>query len=153
MIKSVLTDPGTGSQLAHATSPWGEMLIAAPAEKAYGLFNSATHTTNTTTILATPKADSSILLCDVIMSSEKIAGGVSTIRFYDGATAENIIVAASAEGPINISWACNARIWGWADAYIDYTTSAANQDGSCMISYIHIAKELTLGYDAWNALR
>ncbi len=93
------------------------------------------------------------MLTDLVVSGEKINSGIITIRFYDGANTESIYVGHCNDGPVNLAWTVQGRIWGWADAYIDFTTSANNQDATCTISYIHIAKPLTLKYDRWNALR
>jgi len=153
MLKTVSIDQSSGKQLAHDETPWGPMMMVVPPAKMYGMFQSATHTGAATTILARPPIGCSLILCDLVLSSEKIAGGIATVRFYDGATAENIIVANAVDFSVNLAWSPSARIQGWEDAYIDFTTSIANQDASCTISYIYISNEHTLCYSAWDALR
>jgi hypothetical protein len=140
--------------LAMVNSSLGEMPMVIDPIREFSVFQSVTHTTSATTVMAIPSLGQSLRLVDLVISAEKIAGGIVTVRFNDAeANIENIYVGHASDNIVDFSWAPAGRIHGWADAWIEFITTTLNQDATCLIGYTHVDKDGSLEYSEWNGLR
>ncbi len=154
MIGLHLKDVATGIAI-RAVSHFQEgfeskMLTVIDPRAYYGHFRSAT-VNNTTTTIVTPTTSGSILLTDLIVTSEKQVGGVVTVQFYDG-TNTVLLASAEADSPIGFAIPFTGRWRGWKDAYIQVVVSAAF-NATVSIGYVKITPKETLGFDEWDAQR
>lgn len=116
-------------------------------------YKSATHTTNTTTALATPKKGNAVVVTDITISGEKITGGKITLQWADGtdtAVIEEILVA---DGIANLHIAYTGRNLGWKDARVDFITSVNNQDATVNVGYYFVRGVGVISFADWDALR
>jgi hypothetical protein len=150
-IKSITTDSESGQALdTHLGVDGHTCLITESNFRLIGSFKTATYNNETAT-LVTPLIDGSIQLTDIIVTSEKKLLGIVTVQFTDGVNTV-IIMKAEADSPIQIAHGFQGHWHGWRDAYIQVIVSAAF-DVTVALGYVRVPKELTITYNAWNALR
>ena len=152
--KAYLIDLLSGKVL-HTESYWqegfeGKVLLVTSVPETYGKFKSATYSNETATLVS-PVTDGSIKLTDLIVTSEKQVGETVTVQFYDG-TNTVLIASAGADSPVQIAIGFTGGWQGWKDAYIQVIVSAAF-NATVAVGYVKCPKEMTMGYDAWDALR
>ena len=116
-------------------------------------FKSATHTTNTTTQVVVPPSGGALVLTDLLLSGEKINGGIITIQFTDGTNEVVVYKALVTDSTVNIAHAFGGRWFGWIDGRIDFITDTANQDATVSIGYYFVKGEGVLSFADWDALR
>lgn len=116
-------------------------------------FKSASHTTNTTTVVVRPPQGGALVLTDLLLSGEKINGGVVTIQFTDGTNVVIVVEALVTDNTINTAHAFGGRWLGWRDARIDFVTSTSNQDATMSVGYYFVKGEGVLSFADWDALR
>jgi hypothetical protein len=126
------------------------MLGMATLAHAHGVFKAATRTDAGTTILTTPILNQSIILTDMIISGEKQAGSVVTVRFTDGTNTVNIFVASQVDAPPQIAIPFAGRWQGWRNARLEMVTSGAG-DATVAVGYMNVPEGLT--FEEWDALR
>jgi len=152
-LDAIIIDPATQKPIEVMDTAWGKMPLFTGVRRSYGHFKSVTHTTNETKTLTTPIGNGSLRLSDLIISGEKITGGIITVRFYDGTNAVNIVAADCNDAPCNMAISFNGRWQGWKAAYIQTITSVNNQDANISLGYMLVPEEWSLDYDAWDAER
>lgn len=119
-------------------------------------FKASTHSTATTSIVATPPPGQAIVLTDLLISSEKKQGGGTgtiTLQFEDGTNTVIIFVASVEDSPVNMGIPFAGRWRGWQDARFEMITSAAT-DSTVSIGYYFLSgKEQVLSFTDWDAQR
>ena len=93
------------------------------------------------------------MLTDLLLSGEKINGGVVTVQFTDGSNTVIVVEGLVTDNTINIAHAFGGRWLGWRDARIDFVTSTANQDATMSVGYYFVQGEGVLSFADWDALR
>ena len=129
-------------------------LITEDHSRVSTLFKSVTHTTNATTTVTKPKPGGAIVMTDMIVSGEKINGGVITVQFNDGSNQVVITKNHVTDGPVNMASSLQGLCLGWKDAFIEFITSTSNQDATVTIWYYFVkdAKRV-LAFADWDTER
>ena len=116
-------------------------------------FKSVTHSTATTTAIATPPSGEAIVLTDLLISSERRGGGgTATVQFEDGTNTVIIFVADLVDAPVNMGIPFAGRWRGWKDARFELVTSQAT-DTTVAIGYYFISGAGVFSFADWDALR
>ena len=103
------------------------------------------------TRIATPRANGTLELLDLVVSGSKKAAGTLTIRWNDGTDTDTLFVGSVDDAALNIAVAFTGKVEGWKSAYLEYTTVSA-WTGSLLITYVHhILPGPT--YSEWNSRR
>ena len=101
--------------------------------------------------IATPRANGTLELLDLVISGSKKAAGTLTIRWNDGTNTDTLFVGSVDDAALNIAVAFTGKVEGWKKAYLEYTTVSA-WTGSLLITYVHhILPGPT--YAEWNSRR
>ncbi|KKL14079.1 hypothetical protein LCGC14_2519320, partial [marine sediment metagenome] len=95
----------------------------------HGVFKAVTSTTQTTTIITAPAKLGAIVVTDLLITTNKAANGIITIRFSDSSTDINIGVFP-VDLAVNQSIAFVGLFRGWQDAQLEMVTSGANFDAT-----------------------
>ena len=153
MIKASLIDQGTDKQL-HSAEGYGEgsTLVTGTQGALFGFFKSIRKTASGTSVVVTPTGSGAIVLTDLIVTTEKSALGIVTVRFSDGTYTEEILESHVNEGPLNLAIPFTGRWLGWESAWIEINTSTTMKASLCC-GYFKVGKDKALSYNQWNALR
>ena len=116
----------------------------------HGVFKAVTATTQTTTEIAAPLAGGAIIVTDLIITTNKQAGGILTLRFSDGSNNINLGVFP-VDIAVNQSLALVGLFRGWVDADLQMVTSGATFDATVTAGYMKAPNGLP--FDEWDALR
>lgn len=152
MIKARLVARGTNEELHYATGVYsGEPnLVTTDESKVHGVFKSATRTSAGTTIITTPRLGGSIILTDLILTTDKTTNSLTTVRFTDGSNTINVIVADSANAPINLALSFGGLWRGWQDARLELVTV---QTVSATVALGYVKIDEGLKFADWDGLR
>ncbi len=154
MIGFFLRDARTKAALAVADTAWGKILCVESPGKQFGVFKSTTLGAVDTTRIAEPEGDGSVELTDLILTTEKKAAAIITIRYVDDdSNTENILTAYPQDLPISIAIAVNGNWQGWQGAWIEVDVAGAAALGSVVLGYIKRLKKDSIKYVEWNARR
>lgn len=152
-IAVVLESPENKSKLQvypSVVNPSKNQLATVSDSEFHGVFKAATRTTAGTTIIAEPKPNGTLLVTDLIMTTDKTANSDVTLRFTDGTNTINIIVADSANATVNLAIALNGRFLGWKDARIEMVT-VQSVTATVTLGYVKIP--IGLEFTEWDGLR
>ena len=117
-------------------------------------FKSVSHTTAATTAITTPKPGGAIVMTDILVSGEKISGGIITVQFNDGSNQVVITKNHVTDGPVNMAHGFEGLSLGWKDAFIEMVTSTMNQDATVTIWYYFVRDAVrVLAFADWNTER
>jgi len=158
MIPSVLVDPkdkraiGSESFWAgpHTIDPNERALYTLDPIKAHSTFKSLSATVAGTVTLTEPNEGGSLLIADLILNTEKAAGGAVEVRWNDDTRTITIFKAFCSDAPANIALSFNGRVQGWQGARLEVVTTA-NTDNSVFLSYVKMPNSLL--FAEWDALR
>ena len=129
-------------------------LITEDHSRVATLFKSVTHTTAATTTITKPRPGGAIVMTDMIVSGEKIAGGVITVQFNDGSNQVPITLNHVNDGPVNLASSLQGLCLGWKDAFIEMITNTMNQDATVTIWYYFVRDAVrVLDFADWDELR
>ena len=117
---------------------------------AHGRFKAATRTVAGTTTIVTPEPGGSIILTDLLISSQKFSLGAVKVQFTDGTDTVVIFDIDVTDAPVAVALPFNGRWEGWQDAQVDMVTTL-DPAATVSIGYIHISSSLT--FAEWDALR
>ena len=132
------------------TEPNELIPIIASEPARHGVFKSVTATTQTTTPITAPLAGGAIVVTDLLITTNKQAGGIVTLRFTDGAQTVNLAVFP-VDLAVNQSIAFVGLFRGWADAALEMVTSGATFDATVTAGYMKTPAGLE--FSVWDALR
>ncbi len=116
----------------------------------HGVFRSVTATTQTTTEIAAPVAKGAIVVTDLLITTNKQAGGILTLRFSDGTNTINLAVFP-VDLAVNQSLALVGLFRGWRDADLQMVTSGATFDATVTAGYMKVPDGLE--FAEWDTLR
>ncbi len=128
------------------------ILITQPIHTFEGVFKTTTHTVAGTSTVAEPLPKSSLLLTDLVLTTDKVALSTVTISFTDGVNTINILTANTSDAPVNLSIPFAGRWQGWKDAKIELTT-VNNVTATVACGYMKIEEKYTLAFDDWDSRR
>jgi len=153
MLKAVLTDLEDGQAMFSEEASNGQrVLVVEPYQRVYNAFYSVTRTTTGVTTIVTPKLGAGIILTDLMISYEKVASGVLTVRFNDGTTTADLMSVTTTDAPANIAIPFAGKIKGWKDARVDMETTK-NGSAFVMIGFYRSDPGHTMSYTEWLAER
>ena len=151
MLKAILIDPPTGKALGTIEDIFGDpTLEVADHYHVDTRFKSTTRIAAGTSTITSPTPDGAILLTDLIISTDRVAGSRLTVFFDDGTRTVHIFDGYAADAPINLALGFHGAWTGWKDATLKMTTVAAIK-ATVAVGYIKIHKGLK--YAEWDALR
>ena len=103
------------------------------------------------TRIATPRAEGTLEVLDLVVSGSKKTAGTLTIRWNDDTATDTLFIGSVDDAAINIAMPFAGKVEGWKGAYLEYTTVSA-WTGSLLITYVHhILPGLT--YAEWDSRR
>lgn len=142
-----------GKPLLVGKTPWGDVQLVVEPVRIQGHFRAVTNAgVQTQTVVSCP-AGQALYVTDILLSANKTPGSTVTLRFYDGTSSENIFVADTAEGTVNIAIHPSGRTLGWNSAYIQLITDKANQAATCTVWFVRVTGVYVLPYAKWSAMR
>ena len=158
MIQTILVSPETRKTLQtenfwtgpHPIRPDEEVLITTTPMLAHSQFNSVSASTAGTVTLTEAPADGSIILADIVISTEKRNGGSVTIQWNDGIRQILIFRAICTDAPVNQSISFNGRVQGWRDASLEVVTVSTTVN-TVFCSYAKYRDGLP--FDEWDSYR
>lgn len=154
MATPVILYDSKGKPLLTHITPWGSVLIAAEPPRIFGWFKAVSNSGVQTQTVVDCLKGQALFVSDILLSAGKTALSTVTLRFYDAATnTENILVADTAEGTLNVAINPSGRTLGWSGAYIQLLTDKANQVATCTVWFTRVTGDLVLSYSKWNAMR
>lgn len=130
--------------------PEHTVLMSATERQQHGVWKVANRTTAGTTIITAPFASGALLVTDLILSTDKVAGSSVQLQFTDGANTEVIALFDSANAPVSLSISINGRLHGWKDARLEMVTVNA-VDASIMVGYMKIKS--VQDFNEWDSER
>lgn len=151
MLKAILIDPATGKALGVLDDVFGHpTLEVVDHYHTDTRFKSTTRIAFGTSTITSPTAGGAILLTDLIIATDRVAGSQLTIFFDDGTHTVSIFDGYAADAPINLALGLHGAWCGYKDAAFKMTTVAAIK-ATVVVGYIKIPKGLE--YSEWDALR
>ena len=152
-VNIVVTAGGTHKEPHHVPSqflPNHIVPVTTTGPQRHGVFKSVTSTTQTTTVIATPDNLGAIVVTDLIITSNKAANGIMTLRFSDGSQNINLAVFP-VDIAINQQLALVGLFRGWQDAQLELVTSVATFDATVTAGYMKVPSALP--FAEWDGLR
>lgn len=152
-VNIVVTDGSILKEAHHVPSqflPQHIVPVTTTGPQRHGVFRSVTSTTQTTTVIATPKKKGAIVVTDLIITSNKAANGILTLRFSDGVQDINLAVFP-VDIAVNQQLALVGQFRGWVDAKLEMVTSGANFDATVTAGYMQVPTGLE--FTEWDILR
>ena len=152
MIKAEIIG-GKGPKVANVDEVCGYGILAtADPCKMYGTFASGTHAAAGTTAIVTPLGGGSVIITDILVTSEKKQNGTITVRFTDGTNTVNMLGFNVNDAPAQLSVNLAGRFPGWKDARVEMVT-VEDFDATVTIGYLKVVAKYSLSYNDWDALR
>lgn len=153
MLKTAVANIDTGHPLdVHIGLDGHEILVTETHAHIFGLFKAVTRSSAGTTIITEPELDSSIVLIDLILTTDRVQTTTVTVRFTDGSNTINILYCECSDAPVNLAIPFGSRWQGWKNARLELvTTGVVTATAAC--GYMKIKEKFSLAYDNWDALR
>jgi hypothetical protein len=154
MIKTGLTESKSGKGLHTFNDPSGHpTLVTSDYASLHGTFAEVTLAGAATQTIVEARSNEGIVLTDLIVASEKSAGGKVTIQFTDGVNTINILELTAVNQQVNMSIPFRGNFAGWQACDIKVVTTGVNIDGSATVGYYRTPEETTLPFEEWDANR
>lgn len=152
-FKAFLTEIASGTALHTETIGKHTHLVTEDHSRVSTQFKAATITSASTATVVAPPAGNALVLTDLIVSAEKVAGGSITVQFTDGTNTIVIFKASLVDAPVAIAMPFAGRWRGWKDAKIDMVGVGTNIDADVSIGYYFIKGAGVLAFNQWDKLR
>lgn len=152
MLKVALASRYDGQEYCAGKFCEQPILITQPVVTFNGVFKSTTRSSAGTSTIAEPLPKSSILLTDLILTSDRVALATVTVRFTDGTNNVDIITAAVNDAPVNLALSFGGRWQGWKDARVDLIT-VGNATATVACGYMKVEEAYTLHFNDWDSRR
>ena len=150
-LKTFLFDSVSGARLEILTDIFGHPNLAVTDHYAMDTrFKTTTRTTAGTTEIVAPTKDGSIVLTDMIISTDRVASSELLLFFGDDTRQITIYDGYANDAPINLAVGLHGAWTGWKDASLKMTTVTTIK-ATVAVGYIKI--HTGLEYREWNALR
>lgn len=152
-IKAILTDLASGRTLYtdDGFAQW-PVLITARHKELYGSFKSVTLSAAGTSTIVAPIGNNGIVLTDLVMTTDKVSGGVVTVQWTDDIRTIEIVTAHVQDVPCNLAMPFQGNWAGWQGARLEVVvTNAVSTTVSC--GYFKISEDVALPYSTWDARR
>ncbi len=151
MLDVQLTASATGEALHSAHTDGFETLITSTFLRTHGVFRTATHAVAGTTIMALPPSNGSIILSELVITSEKKNLGEIKVQFTDDVETEVLLDPIVTDAPANLALSIDGRWQGWRNARLEFITAAASFTATITAGYA----KLSFGdpYAVWDERR
>lgn len=127
-----------------------ELLLVADARATYGYFTSVTRTTAGTSIITSPSSDGSMMITDLIISSDRKNSSSVTVQFTDGTESVTVFSSDVTDAPANIGLSMAGRWQGWRNARVEVVT-VGTVNATVAIGYTKVP--FGLAFAEWDANR
>lgn len=153
MLKTVLTNSKDKKAL-HTDDGWeySPVIVTTTHAATKGNFKATSRASAGTTIVTSPNAGGSIVLTDIIVTTDKVNGATVTIHFTDGTNTIVIIDAVVTDAPCNIATSFVGRWHGWRDARIELVT-VGTVKATVALGYFKVDANHTQDFSEWDAER
>lgn len=118
--------------------------------QSHGTFKAITRTTAGTSIITTPTSKGSIVLTDLLVTSDKKPAATVTIRFTDDTNTVNLIIADATNNTVNLGHSFTGLVQGWQDARVEIVTTT---DTTATITCVYYKTKEALDFIDWDARR
>lgn len=153
MLKTSLVSQTDGKELCtHEGYKDRRFLIAQSYASVNGSFKSATRAAAGSTTITEPELGGSIVLTDLIVTSDRVNAAIITIRFTDGVDNVNIFVADVTDAPCNVATSFAGQWKGWKNARLELVTVGVVKT-TVAAGYFKLPEEISLGFSEWDAAR
>lgn len=154
MIRASIIADASGKSI-HTADPLvnpqdGPVLITETQASTHGTFKTANRTSAGTTAVATPLPGGSIILTDLIVTTDKVNGATLTLQFTDGTNAVIISRSILTDAPANFAIGFTGLWRGWKDGRLDMVTTG-NVDATVTCGYYKSIE--SIDYATWDAQR
>jgi len=152
MIKTKAIAKGTNSEYHWASGLVSKepLPVITTEGGRHGVFKSVSRSTAGTTTITEPELNGSIILTDLIVSSDKTNASTVTIRFTDGTNTVNVAVFDSGNAPVATAISFTGLWQGWKNARLELVT-VANVTVTTALGYLKVDEGLQ--YADWDNLR
>lgn len=143
----------SGKPLYTEDTLYGNLLMVAEPSRIRGWFKAVTNADDDIQTIVACAEGQALFVTDILLSANKVALSTTTVRFFDGTNIENIFIADTAEGTVNISIQPSGRTVGWDNAAIQLVTDKNGQAATCTIWYLKLWGDKVKSYAKWNSER
>lgn len=127
-----------------------EVLLTADPRSTYGYFTSVNRTSAGTSIVTSPASDGSMMITDLIISSDRKNSASVTVQFTDGIETVTIFSSDVTDAPANIALSMAGRWQGWRNARVEVVT-VGTVNATVALGYTKVPFGLI--YAEWDANR
>lgn len=113
-------------------------------------FKSVTAVSAGTVVLTSPSDKGSLIIVDLVISTERTNGGTVTVQWNDGTEQVQIFTAIVTDAPANLSMSFGGRVQGWQDARLEVVTGGSTTN-TVFASYAKTSRGLP--FAEWDELR
>lgn len=157
-IRTALIDAEDGAAVevgpsfahAHGTEGQERALMTTNPVWRHSVFKSAEYSGAGTISLIQPNDEGSLILADLVVTSDKVQNGSVEIQWTDDTDTAIIIKPSTNDAPVVVPLAFRGRVQGWKDARIDVIITGP-VNGSVLATYVKIPGGLP--FAEWDALR
>lgn len=128
-----------------------EIAVVEDYVTAFSVFKTIAPTTQSTTVIATPKSSGSISVTDILISSRKAANAVLSLNFTDGTKTETVFTTQPGTSEFFMNHSVKGRMQGWRDARLEFII--ATQDVVTHVTIVYMQLPTGLLFTDWDALR
>ena len=125
-------------------------LVVSDPLKIHGTFKSVESNTAETITVVEPNLSGSLIIADLILSTERQNGGTVTIQFTDGTDTALIYKVFATDAPVSISTGISGRLQGWKDARIELV-NVGDTDCTLLVTYVKVPDAFP--FAQWDELR
>ena len=154
-IKVFLANSESNQVLSCKTGFTGECtLVVESLTQLNSCWKSGINNAAETIDVVTPRANESIFITDLLVtSSKKVANSTIILQFHDGTNIEKIMEIEGVSAPVEFSHSFAGGLAGWKDAVLQVATDQAAMYVVTLVGYIKVSKNLTKIYNEWSADR
>ena len=151
-VDAILVRPGDLVPVNIHTVVDAPAIVVMDDRLAHGVFKSGSQSGAGTTVIATPDAGGSLLLSDLLVSTDKQNATSVEIRFNDGTRAERIALFDTSNAPVTLPVSFTGKWQGWQDAWLEVVNTGA-VESTVSVGYCQVPRTLSLEYTKWDAER
>lgn len=154
MVKSYLVSLKNGHELQNYIGVDGTTCLGVMTfGEANGHFNAETRVAAGTTIMIPARSRDAFSLTDIVVTTDKAAGGAFTLSMTDGVETETLVASAFADAPVSVNLSVRGRMESWQACWLDLTTVGVAHTVSCTVGYFRVPEEVARTYAVWDSQR
>ena len=154
MLKSYLVSLKNGHELQNYIGVDGTTCLGVMSfGEANGHFNAETRSVAGTTTMIPVRSKDAFSLTDIIITTDKAAGGAFTLSMTDGVETETLVAAAFADAPVSVNLSVRGRMESWQACWLDLVTVGVAHTVSCTVGYFRVPEVVARTYAVWDSER